>query len=1090
MIHDFDEQRLAQLLGIPFSEEQLEAITAPLRPGVIIAGAGTGKTTVMAARVVWLVATGQVAPEQVLGLTFTRKAAAELAQRVDTSLDSAGLSTGSAVENGRPTVLTYDSFAGQLVAEHGLRLGIEPGQTMITHATRFRLAMQAVSQTKAPLPTLREYQPATIANYLLKLDAEMLAHLIRPEEVLEQGDAFDLELGEVKLYRGKPTRAVAAAQRAIRARRELLGLVLDYRELKAQRGLVEFTDQMARAAQLAVPGSQVGRQVREKFAVVLLDEYQDTSSAQAQVLRGLFSGPEEGSGRGHPVTAVGDPFQAIYGWRGAAPGNILQFATDFPRADGSDADSYLLMVNRRSRPVILQAANALSAPLRADDRLLGASDQSAASRTLRAPDEAEGGVIRVASFDTWPEETTWIADQIVAARESGAVPTWSQIAVLTRTNALIGDVYRDLVNRDVPVEIVGLGGLLEVPEIADIVATLQLIDDETANPELVRLLSGPRWQIGPRDLAALAARAVQLSRAAGPTVAAKTRVGIEAIAGDDDQREPLSLLDAVDDLGAAVISDTARRRLAAFAAELRMLRGHRHEPVLELVHRVIETSGVALELESDPQSHAAGRVRQLVQFTEAVAGYVDIDGDGALGGLLAWLASEREQAEGLDQAVPSNADSVKLLTMHRAKGLEWDLVFLPGMADKLFPSGQGADNWTTQAAVLPNELRGDADWVPQLEDVTSQELKDGYPARLRAAQRQAEDRLAYVAVTRARNQLVATTHHWIAVRKTARELSPYLLALEEVCAEYGQPGALCAASQVNPLDAEPTPQRWPALPDQAQQAVLSEAAQLVRHADTSATELGTTHLDVIEQAKAWRTIADSLVADEFARRRPRQTVMLPASVSASAFMWANRDQADLARQLLRPMPRPVNRQAGVGTAFHEWLETRFGLPTLFEADEFESAPDDADDALTQTQLRRLIRAFERGQYANRTPSNIEEPFVLVIAGQQIRGRIDAVFHLTDDPDHDFQVVDWKTSTRPADALQLSLYRLAWAQSAGVPPERVDAVFYHVLSDEVERPERLLSAAEVVALLPPAAQPADRVAGVPVVDAMPRPAPDR
>ncbi len=155
-------EELSGLLGIPFSREQLAAITAPLAPGVIVAGAGTGKTTVMAARVVWLVGTGQVSPDQVLGLTFTRKAALELSQRVDQALLAAGLADGrDADEAGRPEVLTYDSFAGRLLAD-GLRIGVEADQRLIADATRFRLASQAVLSSGAALPGVAgRWQPRT-----------------------------------------------------------------------------------------------------------------------------------------------------------------------------------------------------------------------------------------------------------------------------------------------------------------------------------------------------------------------------------------------------------------------------------------------------------------------------------------------------------------------------------------------------------------------------------------------------------------------------------------------------------------------------------------------------------------------------------------------------------------------------------------------------------------------------------------------------------------------------------------------------------------------------------------------------------------
>src|SRR4029453_11311553 len=184
---------LIDALGIPFSTQQLEAITAPLEPGVIIAGAGSGKTTVMAARVVWLVGTGVVRPEEVLGLTFTRKAAAELSQRVRNALRRAGVIADRGVdESGEQLIMTYDAFAGRLVAEHGLRLGFEADPTMISGATRFRLASRVVKAAAGPFEFISRLRPATVTERVLRLDADLQQHMVDVDDL--DGHARDLLL--------------------------------------------------------------------------------------------------------------------------------------------------------------------------------------------------------------------------------------------------------------------------------------------------------------------------------------------------------------------------------------------------------------------------------------------------------------------------------------------------------------------------------------------------------------------------------------------------------------------------------------------------------------------------------------------------------------------------------------------------------------------------------------------------------------------------------------------------------------------------------------------------------------------------------
>lgn len=309
---------LSDALGIPFSDQQLRAITAPIQPGVIIAGAGSGKTTVMAARVVWLVGIGAVRPEQVLGLTFTRKAAAELSGRIRAALLSAGvLDTSGVDEVGEQVVLTYDAFAARLVSEHGLRIGVDGDRTMITGATRYRLASRIVSGAAGPFELLSRFRPVTVAERILKLDADLQAHLVDRRALDQHARQWRLAWGEAPLSRTRrPYVAVTRAEQALAERLELASLVQDFQALKQQLGVVEFADQMAVAARLVKEVPEVAELVRQQFRVVLLDEYQDTSAAQAALLQGLFSGAEPAAGRGHPVTAVGDPFQAIYGWRG------------------------------------------------------------------------------------------------------------------------------------------------------------------------------------------------------------------------------------------------------------------------------------------------------------------------------------------------------------------------------------------------------------------------------------------------------------------------------------------------------------------------------------------------------------------------------------------------------------------------------------------------------------------------------------------------------------------------------------------------------------------------------------------------------
>ena len=1077
---------LMDALGISFSTEQLDAITAPLEPGVIIAGAGSGKTTVMAARVVWLVGTGVVRPEEVLGLTFTRKAAAELSNRVRSALLRAGLIADRGVdESGEQLIMTYDAFAARLVAEHGLRLGYEADPTMISGATRYRLASRVVKAAAGPFDYISRLRPATVTERVLRLDADLQQHLVDVDDL--DGHARDLLLGLAAAplnNRGNVYVDVKKATIACQERLELASLVRDYQDLKRRLGLVEFADQMAIAARLAIEVPQVSSAMRSAFRVVLLDEYQDTSAAQAIMLRGLFSGLTAKDGRGHPVTAVGDPFQAIYGWRGAAASNILTFAADFPRLDGRPARRFGLNVNRRSGRAILDVANVLSRPLRTETGHVIAAHTAQADPSdaglglLRAPDRTPSGQVRAATFETWPEEISWIADQIAGLRAGGDVSHWADVAVLTRRNADIAPLYAELTARNVPVEIVGLGGLLHLPEITDITATLRLIDDVTANPDLIRLLTGPRWQVGPRDLALLGRRASELARAArdssddaedelGP---ATVLTSLERAVAEVDPTEVVSLLDALENPGEAAYSSQARERFARLSAELAWLRRHSDEPVLDLTRRVISTIGLDVEVMATPEFARNSRRDQLGAFLDAVAAYVDVDGDASLSGLLGYLQAESEQGAGLEQAVPSDREAVKLLTVHKAKGLEWEAVFLPALMKGVFPSDRVTDNWVTNPAVLPADLRGDAGSIPQLAETTYAGMVD-YKQQLSRQQLLAEDRLGYVAVTRAKRLLVGTGHSWRSDLSNARAASSYLRAIIEEATRHNQLLAEAApAGSDNPLVAEVPPQLWPMPLDPDAQARRHDAALDVQRARKRFADLGSYDdpesepmlLDDHEVAAGWDADIDRLIAEAIAARSGDQLVELPIQLSTTAVLRLNADPNGFAAELARPMPRQPSRSARFGTRFHHWLERYFDarLPTgglgqqqLLDIDDL---PDRADSGTHDEQeLRELCEAFAAGQFGSTMPYAIEAPFSIWIAGRLIRGRIDAVYQ---QPMPDavggarFQVVDWKTGrTDTADPLQLAIYRLAWAEAYGLPVQEIDAIFYHVRTNEVVRP---------------------------------------
>ncbi|AYG80583.1 ATP-dependent DNA helicase PcrA [Streptomyces hundungensis] len=766
--HLNDPEQLKELLGIPFTPEQTACITAPPAPQVIVAGAGSGKTTVMAARVVWLVGTGQVAAEQVLGLTFTNKAAGELAERVRTALIRAGITDPDAPEpeQGEPGISTYHAFAGRLLTDHGLRIGLEPTSRLLADATRYQLAARVLREAPGPYPTLTK-SFASLVSDLLALDAELAEHLVAPERLAAYDQELLRALDGVKLSNAELRKVPEVAA----ARLELLDLTTRYRAAKKSRDLLDFGDQIALSAELALTHPEVGRILREQYRVVLLDEYQDTSVAQRRLLAALFGG-----GTGHAVTAVGDPCQAIYGWRGASVANLDDFPRHFPYADGTPATRYALSENRRSGGRLLDLANSLAAPLR--------SMHEGVEALRPAPGAERDGGVRIALLDTHREEIEWLADSIAHLVRTGKAP--GEIAVLCRTAGDFPAIQGALVDRDVPVEVVGLSGLLHLPEVADLVAVCEVLQDPGANAPLVRILTGPRWRIGPRDLALLGRRARDLVRRAPAGSDDPDQRLADAVEGVDPA-EVISLADALDTFLEGAEDDglpfsaEARIRFARLAAELRDLRRSLADPLMDVLHRVLNVTGLEVELSASPHALAARRRETLSGFLDTAAGFAALDGEASLLAFLGFLRTAAQYEKGLDNALPGGENTVKVLTAHKSKGLEWDVVAVPGLVTGTFPSTQAREAWTSQAKVLPHALRGDAPTLPVVPEWDAKGLK-AFKEAMKDHQHTEELRLGYVTFTRPRSLLLGSGHWWGPSQKKPRGPSDFLHALYEHCA--------------------------------------------------------------------------------------------------------------------------------------------------------------------------------------------------------------------------------------------------------------------------------------------------------------------
>jgi DNA helicase-2/ATP-dependent DNA helicase PcrA len=1048
---------LRDLLHRDFTGEQLAVATHPLAPLLVVAGAGSGKTAVMAARVVHLVAFHGIAPSAILGLTFTNKAAAELADRVATALRDLARGGWSDEGDDQPTVSTYHAYAAALVRDHALRIGREPQSELLTEATRWQVASRVVRSARSDFRHLT-WQPSSVIGKVLALDGEMSEHLATPSAVRAADASIARDVDAV----AKATKEVSGCAETARARDELLALVESYRERKALLDVIDFGDQVALAAEIAERAPEVGAGERARFGAVLLDEYQDTGVAQRRLLTALFGG-------GHPVTAVGDPNQAIYGWRGASVGNLARFPSHFAGPD-AETPTLPLMRSFRCGPRILSVAAAVAAPLASSVAALRRPPVDV--RPLEPVPDCEDDEVRVALLADAREEAAWVASSVAAAlRTPGRRPR--DAAVLCRRRTDFPVLHAALVAAGVPVEVVGLGGLLEMPEVADVVATLRVLVDPVANPALIRLLTGPRWRLGPRDVAALGRRAHRLATwlphgsddppDTGPHDAGPPDPVMAAAAGVDPS-EVVSLVDALDSLGdPASYSPEAYDRLLLLRDELRALRAKVGHPVVDLVADVVARSGLDVEIESQSREVAAARAANLAAFQDHAAGFTSVEGQADVTAFLAFLDAAADAENGLDAGGVSNADTVKLLTVHKAKGLEWPVVAVPGLVEKVFPSDQGRPRWTSRAEVLPYRLRGDAGDLPPDPEWTSAGMK-AFKADCAAESDDEERRLGYVAFTRAQRLLLLSGYWWGQTRQTVCGPSTLLREVEALAGvvtvdTWADPPADDAG---NPLRADATePVPWPAPPEPEAEVARARAVDLVRLAATGALDPPVLSGRDARVAADWAREVEVLVAEARRSRSATRDVPLPQRLTASQVVLLGEDPDELARRLARPVPLPPLRASRRGTRFHAWVESLWDERPLLDDDDLPGA---ADPPLDDAALAALQESFLASEWGDRRPVAVEAPFELVVGGRLVRGRIDAVYA---DGDR-YDVVDFKTGVVPRDfaaaSLQLSVYRLAWAGIAGVDPSRVDAGFLYVATGTLKRPDRLLDADELAALL--------------------------
>lgn len=1033
----------------PITKHQSAIISSGLEPAVVIAGAGSGKTETMSNRVLYLVANGFATPDQILGLTFTRKAAGELSVRIRKRLRQLSqLPEFKHITSTSTAVTTYHSYAGKLLSEHAIRYGIDADADPLGEAAIWQIASDVVRSWSND-SYRNDSAVSTVIKDLLGLSKLMLEHQVKAADIEAIGNEM---LEELQLLGGSTNEDTRAVARAMRQRNSLLPMVEAFMERRIAAGELSFDDQMSLAADIAENFEDVGALERGKYTIVLLDEYQDTSQSQVRMLSSLY-------GEGHPVMAVGDPSQAIYTWRGASAGTMASFHKYFPKAQGQTGiEQFSLPTTFRNDTIILNAANAISAQIKAD------GGQQVVE--LEARIGAGAGELAYGIYETVETESQAISEYFKALWNPDDNKSF---AVLVRKRSQIASIENALREQGLPVEVIGIGGLIHIPEVADVVTLMKIITDPDAGSSLMRHLTGPRINLGPRDIAALGT----FSRERAKAMHADSKSFIKKIAaGNPDQLEADdqfagSIIDALDEITTAKksgFSDLGYQRLVTFAQDLRRLRSRAGGQITDLVTEI--ENYLTLESEITLREGAQTGRRHLDRFLDEASKFER--SGGSVSAFLDWLDVASDEEGGLKVGAPEvRTDVVQILTVHMAKGAEWDVVAVPGLSEGTFPgvNRSDPDNWLKNEKHVPFALRGDAHELPyfSLDGITknseaSKAIKAFASQCVDQIKMREEMRLAYVAVTRARTHLICTTSWW---RDGSNSVSPsniFTLIAGAASAHGGRLISDIAAPEDgvdNPTLENPLTAVWPRDYLGDKRAQFDTAIELVNASDVHPL------IDTQDsEVNSWIMDAHSLITEQRKRAVDVVEVALPTRLSTSTLVALHENPQELALNIRRPMPRGQDQYSRRGTAFHLWVERQFTDAATLFGDEYLDYLDPLDD---DSKLADLKAAWLKSTFANRTPARVEVPFETTIAGVLIRGRIDAIYAVGDG----FQVVDWKTGSKQlgkSAQVQLAMYRLAWAKLSGCDISKISAAFHYVPTGVTDQPADLLDEAALIALI--------------------------
>ena len=654
------------------SQAQSDAVLHGEGPLLIIAGAGTGKTTVLTRRIAHLIASKRARPEEILALTFTEKAAVEMAERVDQLIPYGYAESW---------IGTFHAFGDHVLREAAVETGLDPGFRVLTRPEQIIFLRERLFQ----LP-LKRFRPL----------GDPTRHLAALLNVVSRAKDEDVSTAEYAAWaEAQSARADDDEARDEAARHvEVAAFYSAYQQLLAEAGLVDFGDQIFRTLALLREHPAIVAGLRSRFRYLLVDEFQDTNHTQLEMVR-LLAGTEPAN-----ITVVGDDDQAIYRWRGAAAANLLAFRSLY-----RGAREVVLTDNHRSTQIILDASSRLISynnPYRLETI-------AGIDKRLRSP-RGEGPAVGHLRFDTVSAEADGVAAEVAARLQTGYRPR--DIALLVRANGDADPFLRSLNMREIPHRFSGSRGLYAREEVRLLVAFLRSLANPSDSVSLFYLAASEVYRLPEVDLLRLNAYSKR-----------KNKPLLDVLRGLPNNEDLVGVGGAARESAERLLAELDRA-----AEEVPRLRSG------ELLYRFLQRSGILAQLSRESTARAEGRVKNVAKFFDIVKAYGDVAEHDRVPAFVEHLDLLREAGDDPAVAEPdSEEDAVHVLTVHKAKGLEFGVVFLVACAEQKFPVRRRGD-----ALELPAEL--------------IKEPPQGGDAHLME-----ERRLFYVAMTRAKDELVLTS---------------------------------------------------------------------------------------------------------------------------------------------------------------------------------------------------------------------------------------------------------------------------------------------------------------------------------------------